>query len=49
MVVERSGRDEYHPYWDLVDAVDMLDLVGTEFVSLSALDEFVARAVARLD
>jgi hypothetical protein len=47
--LERSGRDEYHPYWDLVDAVDMLDLVGTEFVSLPALDDFVARAVARLD
>lgn len=45
---ERSGRGEYHPYWDLVDAVGMLDLVGPEFGWLPALDDFVARAVARL-
>jgi aminoglycoside phosphotransferase (APT) family kinase protein len=45
---ERSGRGEIHPYWDLVAAVGMLDLVGTDFVWLPALDDFVARAVARL-
>ncbi len=47
--LEQSGRGEYHPYWDLVDAVGMLDLVGPELGWLPALDEFVARAVARLD
>ena len=40
--LERSGRDGYDPYWDLVDAVGMLDLVETEFVSLPALDDFVS-------
>jgi aminoglycoside phosphotransferase (APT) family kinase protein len=45
---KRSGRGEMHPYWDLISAVGMLDLVGTDFVWLPALDEFVARAVARL-
>ena len=42
------GRGEYHPYWDLVDAVGMLDLVGPESGWLPALDDFVTRAVARL-
>jgi len=44
----RSGRGEMHPYWDLISAVGLLDLVGTDYVWLPALDEFVARAVARL-
>lgn len=44
----RSGRGEMHPYWDLISAVGLLDLVGTDYVWLPALDGFVARAVARL-
>jgi aminoglycoside phosphotransferase (APT) family kinase protein len=46
--LESSGRDEYDPYWDLIDAVGMLDLAGTDFAPLPGLDEFVAHAVARL-
>jgi aminoglycoside phosphotransferase (APT) family kinase protein len=46
--LERSGRREYDPYWDLVDAVGMLDDAGPERGWLPALDDFVARAVARL-
>jgi aminoglycoside phosphotransferase (APT) family kinase protein len=46
--LERSGRAEYDPYWDLIDAVGMLDLAGTDFAPLPGVDEFVARAVARL-
>lgn len=46
--LERSGRGEYHPYWDLVDAVGMLDDAGPERGWLPSLDDFVRRAVAQL-
>jgi aminoglycoside phosphotransferase (APT) family kinase protein len=46
---ERSGRGAYEPYWDLVDAVGMLDDAGPDRGWLPALDDFVRRAVARLD
>jgi aminoglycoside phosphotransferase (APT) family kinase protein len=44
----RSGRGDYHPYWDLVDAVGMLDYTGPELGWLPSLDDSVRRAVARL-
>jgi aminoglycoside phosphotransferase (APT) family kinase protein len=44
----RSGRGDYHPYWDLVAAVGMLDDAVPARGWLHALDEFVERAVARL-
>jgi aminoglycoside phosphotransferase (APT) family kinase protein len=44
----RAGRDDdYDPYWDLVAAVGMMDETGPESGWLPALDDFVARAVAR--
>ena len=45
---ERSGRGAYEPYWDLVDAVGMLDDAGPDRGWLPALDDFVRHAVARL-
>jgi aminoglycoside phosphotransferase (APT) family kinase protein len=45
---ERAGRGEYHPYWDLVAAVGMLDDAVPSRGWLGALDEFVERAVGRL-
>lgn len=46
--LERTGRAEYHPYWDIVAAVGMLSDADPAPGWLPELDEFVSRAVARL-
>jgi aminoglycoside phosphotransferase (APT) family kinase protein len=45
---DRSGRDDYDPYWDLQDLVGMLSHIELEPEWLPADDELVRRAVARL-
>jgi aminoglycoside phosphotransferase (APT) family kinase protein len=45
---ERTGRDEYDPYWDLQDLVGMISHIELEPEWLPADDELVRRAVARL-
>lgn len=45
---ERTGRDDYDPYWDLQDLVGMLDVIEQQPDWVPANDELVARAVARL-
>jgi aminoglycoside phosphotransferase (APT) family kinase protein len=45
---ERTGRDEYDPYWDLQDLVGMISHIELEPEWFPADDELVRRAVARL-
>jgi aminoglycoside phosphotransferase (APT) family kinase protein len=45
---QRTGRDEYDPYWDLQDLVGMISHIELEPEWLPADDELVRRAVARL-
>jgi aminoglycoside phosphotransferase (APT) family kinase protein len=45
---ERTGRDEYDPYWDLQDLVGMISHIELAPEWLPADDELVRRAVARL-
>jgi aminoglycoside phosphotransferase (APT) family kinase protein len=46
--LERTGRDDYHPYWDLQDLVGALDVIEEQPEWVPANDEIVRRAVARL-
>jgi aminoglycoside phosphotransferase (APT) family kinase protein len=46
--LERTGRDEYDPYWDLQDMVGALDVIETQPEWVPANDELIRRAVARL-
>ena len=49
MYQERTGRDDYDPYWDLQDLVGMISHIELEPEWLPVDDELVAaRAVARL-
>jgi aminoglycoside phosphotransferase (APT) family kinase protein len=45
---ERTGRDDYDPYWDLQVLVGMISDIELESEWLPADDELVRRAVARL-
>jgi aminoglycoside phosphotransferase (APT) family kinase protein len=45
---ERTGRDDYDPYWDLQDLVGMIDVIEQQPEWVPANDELVRRAVARL-
>ncbi len=46
--LERTGRDEYDPYWDLQDLVGAISHIELDPEWLPADDELVRRAVARL-
>lgn len=46
--LERTGRDEYDPYWDLQDIVGAISHIELQPEWLPADDELVRRAVARL-
>ena len=46
--LEVAGVDAYHPYWDIVAAVGLLPEHPAPPVDAGRLDDFVARAVARL-
>jgi aminoglycoside phosphotransferase (APT) family kinase protein len=46
--LERTGRADYHPYWDLQDLVGALDVIEQQPEWVPANDEIVRRAVARL-
>jgi aminoglycoside phosphotransferase (APT) family kinase protein len=45
---ERSGHDDYDPYWDLQDLVGMIDVIDEQPDWVPANDVLVRRAIARL-